>query len=383
MSVSPVRNDAEYRKARLRIGSLMDRTDQKSLDDLEMLSLTVEAYEKRYHAMEAPTPLAAIKFRMEQAGLKPRDLEPFIGSRSRVSEILSGTRALSLDMIRALHRHLEIPADALIQPERPEPTAAPKEPSVPAMQRLRDLGIMKAKENFVTFMKRMVGPQQAAAFFRKSRTQRTNAKTDEAALTAWLAAVCYLANKVVIEKPKKRIRGSDAARKLAQLSMAPDGPALAREQLRKWGIVLVTLEHLPGTYLDGAAMRREDGIDVIAMTLRHDRIDNFWFTLLHEFCHVSHHLKGDTVLILDDLELKSTDEIEDEADAFAQNALIPPELWKQRRNMTSEDVNAMAEASGVNPAIVAGRWQRENNDYRRFSKLLGRGQVRNQFKSRT
>lgn len=145
----------------------------------------------------------------------------------------------------------------------------------------------------------------------------------------------------------------------------------------------VTLEHLPGTYLDGAAMRREDGIDVIAMTLRHDRIDNFWFTLLHEFCHVSHHLKGDTDLILDDLELKSTDEIEDEADAFAQNALIPPELWKQRRNMTSEDVNAMAKASGVHPAIVAGRWQRENNDYRRFSKLLGRGEVRNRLKCRT
>jgi HTH-type transcriptional regulator/antitoxin HigA len=385
VSVSPIRTDADYRKARARLAKLWDKTDKASLDDIDMLALVMDDFERRNYPMEAPTPLAAIRFRMEQAGLKPRDLEPFIGSRSRVSEVLSGARPLSLDMIRALHRHLGIPAVALIQQDEPEPAAEPKEPSVPALQRLRSLGLMKAKETYAAFMKRMVGPQKAAAFLRKSRTQRTNAKTDQAALTAWLAAVRHLADQVDIAKPKKKQRGADAARSLAQLSTASDGPARARELLRKWGVVLVTLEHLPGTYLDGAAMCRDDGVDVIAMTLRHDRIDNFWFTLLHEFCHVSHHLSDTTPLILDDLELKSSDQIEDEADAFAQDALMPPELWSKSvsRNMDSEDINDLAAAANIHPAIVAGRWQREHNEYRRFSKMLGRGEVRIHLQSRT
>lgn len=322
---------------------------------------------------------------MEQKGLKPRDLEPYIGSRARVSEVLSGTRSLSIDMIRALHRHLGIPAEALIGAGASSTESKSQQPSVAALQKLRDLGLMKAKETFDAFMKRMVGHREAAAFRRKSRTERTNAKTDQAALVAWLAAVRHLAASADVKQPRSKTRGLDAARRLAKLSAAPNGPALARELLRKWGVVLVTLEHLPGTYLDGAAMCRDDGVDVIALTLRHDRIDNFWFTLLHEFCHISQHLKGDTTLILDDLDLKSTDEIEDEADEFAQNALMPPELWRENAHarIRTADVERIAALAGIHPAIVAGRWQREHNEYRRFSKLLGRGEVRSQFAART
>lgn len=385
MSVSsPIRTDADYQKARRRVADLMVKTDRKSTDELELLSLLLEDFERRHHPIEAPTPLAAIRFRMDQAGLKPRDLEPYLGSRSRVSEVLSGTRPLSLDMIRALNRHLKIPADVLIQEPAQEELARPAMPSAHALQKLRDLGLMKAKETFDAFMQRMVGPRRAEALLRKSRTDRTNAKTDQAALSAWLAAVRHLADGVQVEKPKRRKRGMDAARKLAELSRAPDGPALARRQLREWGIILVTLEHLPGTYLDGAALCREDGAHVIAMTLRHDRLDNFWFTLLHEFCHVSEHLKDGTTLILDDLELKSGGDIEDEADAFAQEALIPKAIWSAavRPDLGSEEIAAIAVEARVHPAIVAGRWQREYGDYRRFSKLLGRGEVRRQFEGR-
>jgi HTH-type transcriptional regulator/antitoxin HigA len=144
------------------------------------------------------------------------------------------------------------------------------------------------------------------------------------------------------------------------------------------GIILVIIEHLPGTYLDGAAMRRKDGVPVIALTLRHDRIDNFWFTLLHEFAHVACHLSDDTSLILDDLEIRSFERIEGEADRFAQRCLIPDKIWKNRSAESFEvaDVIETASEAGVHPAIVAGRWQREHGDYRKFAKLLGRGEVR-------
>jgi HTH-type transcriptional regulator/antitoxin HigA len=139
------------------------------------------------------------------------------------------------------------------------------------------------------------------------------------------------------------------------------------------------MPHLPGTYLDGAAMRRPaDGAPVIALTLRHDRIDNFWFTLLHEFCHVARHLGAESSLIVDDLEVASRAKLELEADAFAQEALVPKGTWKLADNpeLTSEEVTDVASRAGVHPSIVAGRWQRTYSDYRRFSKLIIRGEVR-------
>lgn len=377
--ISTVRSEAQYEKLRARLAELI--TEGGSGEEIDLISLVLEDYERRHYEIEAPTPLAAIRFRMKQASLTPRDLEPYIGSRSRVSEVLSGARPLSLDMIRALNRHLGIPADALIREDAPQQETGLQAPSVHALRKLRDLGVMKAKEGFDTFMARMIGTGPLPAFLRKSRTERTNAKTDEAALMAWLTAVRHLANTANVTIPKRKTQGAIAARKLAQLSILPDGPKKAAELLRDWGIILVTLDHLPGTYLDGAAMRREDGVSIIAMTLRHDRIDNFWFTLLHEFCHVSQHLAEDIPLILDDLDLKSSDEIEQEADMFAQDALIPRDIWQKHVSpeMTTEQLELIATKAKIHPAIVAGRWQREHSDYRRFAKRLGRGEVRCQF----
>jgi HTH-type transcriptional regulator/antitoxin HigA len=145
--------------------------------------------------------------------------------------------------------------------------------------------------------------------------------------------------------------------------------------------VLISLEHLPGTFLDGAALRREDGTPVIALTLRHDRVDNFWFTLLHEYAHVCYHLNSETRVILDDLEVKSTEDIESEADEFARTSLIPQPLWHriESPDLTLEEIIDIAAEARIHPAIVAGRWQRDHNDYRRFSKMLGRGEVRPLF----
>ena len=77
-------------------------------------STLVEAYERQHFAIDSPDPVEAIKFRMEQLGLERKDLEPFIGSRARVSEVLNKRRGLSLAMIRSLHENLEIPLEALI-----------------------------------------------------------------------------------------------------------------------------------------------------------------------------------------------------------------------------------------------------------------------------
>jgi HTH-type transcriptional regulator / antitoxin HigA len=211
---------------------------------------------------------------------------------------------------------------------------------------------------------------------RKTRTERTNAKTDIAALEAWCATVLARAEKVTINKTKIK-NPENAARQLAQLSTLAKWQAQLVAALHRIGITLVILEHLPGTFLDGAAMCRRDGVAVIALTLRHDRLDNFWFTLSHEFAHVVCHLSPSRQVILDDVGVASSEDIEAEADSFARNALIPPDIWEQiYKDSKTEKVLEAAEKAGVHPAIAAGRWRFEHSDYRRFSKLIGRGKVR-------
>jgi HTH-type transcriptional regulator/antitoxin HigA len=83
-------------------------------DELDVLATLVDAYEAEHFPMDSPDPVEAIRFRMEQLGLERKDLEPFIGSRARVSEVLNRRRGLSLKMIRALHEELDIPLEALI-----------------------------------------------------------------------------------------------------------------------------------------------------------------------------------------------------------------------------------------------------------------------------
>jgi len=380
VTFAALKTEAQYAKAQAIAAELIAKSDRASLDKLEVWTALIEQYERARFELGQPTPIAAIRFRMEHGGITAKQLEPILGSRSRVSEILSGKRSLTLDMIRALHRHLGIPAVSLIAPEKPEAVSKPRVPSTAAMKKLKTLGLMKAKETFETFLTRAFGPQEAMALLRKTRTERTNAKTDQAALTGWLAAVRIMSEKVAVAKPKRLAKPKDIGRAIAKLSVHGDGPIRAREELAKLGIVLVVLEHLPGTYLDGAAFCRPDGVRVIALTLRHDRLDNFWFTLLHELCHALSHLGDGTSLILDDLDLKSSDGMEAEADEFARNSLVPLDIWKAEASPDwgTDDLVRVARAAGVNSAIVAGRWQFENGDYRRFAKALGRGLVRSQ-----
>ncbi len=389
MNVRPIRTASDHAEALRRIEEIFDAAPGTAeADELDVLTTLVTVYEKS--SVPAPTAVDAILFRLEQAGLTKRALEPLLGSRSRVSEILSGERKLTVDMMRALHLHFGIPAESLLGASRKaEPRPAPKrlqEPSVRAMAELISSGIMRAKEGYAEFLERsrqLLAPLAGSqpAHLRKTRTERTNAKTDAAALEAWCAAALLKSLEIrVARKSRKHSYDMAMARELAALSASPNGLREVQTFLAQRGIALVVLRHLTGTYLDGAAMRRRDGINVIALTLRYDRIDNFWFTLLHEFAHVACHLGEETSMIFDDLELRSEDGIEAEADGFAQCALIPDDLWKEARaDFGTAEVIGIAERAGIHPAIVAGRWQREFRDYRRFSKLVGHGEVRSSF----
>src|SRR5437016_13986546 len=122
--VRPIRTKRDYEAALKEVERLWGaKTGTSSGDRLDVLATLIDAYEAEHYPMDPPDPIEAIKFRMEQQGLTRRDLEPFIGSRTRVAEVLNRKRGLSIGMIRRLNRGLGISAEVLIRPSKKERAA--------------------------------------------------------------------------------------------------------------------------------------------------------------------------------------------------------------------------------------------------------------------
>jgi len=118
MDIKPIRTEADYKAALKEISALMESDPEPGTADgdrLDILATLVEAYENRHFPMDLPDPVEAILFRMDQQGLKPKDLEPMIGQRNRVYEILNRKRPLTMAMVWRLHKGLGIPAESLIR----------------------------------------------------------------------------------------------------------------------------------------------------------------------------------------------------------------------------------------------------------------------------
>jgi HTH-type transcriptional regulator/antitoxin HigA len=124
VEIKPIKTDRDFRRALREIDGLMDaRSNTSEGDRLDVLTTLVVAWEEAHYPIDAPDPVEAIRFAMEQRGVTRRDLEPLIGSRARVAEVLNRKRNLTLPMIRRLHEVLGIPADALIGESRSKPAA--------------------------------------------------------------------------------------------------------------------------------------------------------------------------------------------------------------------------------------------------------------------
>ena len=117
MEIKPIKNDVTYQAVLEEIERLFDAApDTPDGDRLEVLTTLVESYEDKHYSIPLPDPIEAILYHMESRGLSRRDMEPFIGTRARVSEVLNRRRPLTMEMVRNLHKGLGIPAEILIQP---------------------------------------------------------------------------------------------------------------------------------------------------------------------------------------------------------------------------------------------------------------------------
>ena len=117
IEIRPIRTEADYKAALAAVSPLFDNEPEPGSEEeacFDALCTLIEAYERKHYPMSPPTPVEAIKFRMEQQGLTPKDLQPMIGGLNRVYEVLAGKRPLTMAMVRRLHQQLGIPAESLI-----------------------------------------------------------------------------------------------------------------------------------------------------------------------------------------------------------------------------------------------------------------------------
>jgi len=359
--------------------------------EIELLAFLIEDYEKRAIRLPSVSPAEAIRFRMEQADLKQKDLVPFIGSKSRVSEVLSGKRELTLSMVRKLHEGLDIPLKSLVQepdfelPQKIDPSDYPVKEMYVRGYFAAAFGASwtEVKDRAEEMLQQFLGGREGEtipAFNRQ--TTRKNSKINENALHAWRCRVLDLAAEQELPPFDAEALNDAFVAKLAALSPFKKGPLLAMERLNDVGVALVMERHFQGTHLDGAAMSHPDGFPVIALTLRHDRLDNFWFTLFHELGHVMKHLKesGTKEFIDSDIDSVAENEQEREADKFALDAFIPEKEWDNLDGLyLATQIRSAALRLSISPAIIAGRLRREAGDYRKHRKLIGQGEVKKLF----
>ena len=389
--VKAIRNNQDYKQAFKTLEELVDRDpdpDSDAGNQLSVLATLIEEYERRAFPASIPDALSAIQFCMDQLDLKAVDLVPYIGSASRVSEILSGKRQLTKAMVSALSTNLGIPAEVLLKP----PTQLDhitNNISKSLVNTITARGYLDDLDNGLTIHQKLKTFFEPCLDLQGSMPRKANyrsPKPDEYAFLAWSAGVLNIAEKQPkTPEYKKNTVTKNFIKDIVGLSSEATGPLLARDKLRELGIPLVIQQHFPKTYLDGAVLNRGNRQPVIGMTLRLDRLDNFWFTLTHELAHIALHFDKTGENFFDELRKVKGSSLsgqEQEADDLARESLIPQQSWEVspvQHMPVASAAQSLADDLGIDVSIVVGRVQHEENKWSLLNDIIKDKKVRHLF----
>lgn len=375
--------DEELKQLIYQASVLVDSSDHQDRKDF-LISMILMLSQKLRN--EFPSPDATIKEFLKRSGQPDSYLAKILGSRSRSSEILSGKRNLSVSDLRVLRDNLGIPPDLLLG--HPKSVTTEEDYSkypIPELVKYNFLpdgtkrGSKDIEEKINDFFAKSGFNKAEAkdACFRQSI--RKNEKSDIYALQAWLAAVRYISLGQLSSNMYLGINDS-ILYELVKLSAFSDGPIRAINYLKEIGINVIIMPHFQKTYLDGAVFKINNN-PIIGLTIRYDRIDNFWHTLLHELSHLVLGHIDDNLMLFDDMEIQVNSGIEKLADDYAKQIYVSQEQWEEFRNhrVSVTAICAFASELGISPAIIAGRYRYETGKYKMYNTLVGCGEVRRLF----
>ncbi|MDY0137438.1 MAG: ImmA/IrrE family metallo-endopeptidase [Thiomicrospira sp.] len=389
MEIRLIHTEKDYELAMSRLAELMDLDPELNTpesNELEVWATLIEKYESELYAPESPTPIEAIKFRMDQMGFNQNDMVEYFGSKAKASEVLNGKRNLTLSMMRKLVNGLGIPASVFLQDEavllsqsKTDWSAFPLKDMLKKgyfsnfKGKLSDLKLV-AEEQIRAFLDRVPNSSDLRQPCMKTMAHGENDKeVNQYALYAWQVRVLEKCYQQPISSYEEGSLNLDFLKSVVHYSFLDEGPVLAQEFLAKNGIYMIVEEHLEQTYLDGAAFLSPKGNPVVALTLRYDRLDNFWFTLLHELAHIElKHVNKDHKVIYDsNLNPEDTSFIEKQANDRAKEAFGLNEAELMNVSQYS-DIDALKRKYRISASIIIGQVRRIKQDYRLFSRKMGK-----------
>jgi HTH-type transcriptional regulator/antitoxin HigA len=390
-----IKNDSDYQEALELLEELMLKNPSPDTDEAEqlaVLAVIVENYESKKFPIDVPDAITAIEFRMDQLGLKPVDLVPYIGTASRVSEILAGKRNLTVEMINNLSNGLGIPAESLLQ--RQNKTVDSININSKAYKQMVERNYFvnqDTKQDKQSLLQAFFSGAVCEPALLRQSTYRASLTTDYYALVAWSKKVIHEAE--VHPLNTEYVDGTvdlNYLKNITHLSIYPDGPLRAKEYLSQSGIKLIIEPHLEKTKFEGAVILVDKKHPIIGMTLRMDRLDNFWFTLLHELSHIALHYNSseDIDFIYDELDRIKGEKLNDmelAADAMAGEALVPSDKWQvspARLTPNPLAIESLAEELDIHPSIVAGKYRHENGEWSKLTQLVSLNKVREMFEDK-
>jgi HTH-type transcriptional regulator / antitoxin HigA len=339
MSAKILKSEDEYQSALWRVEGLMDaRPGTPAFDELELLTLLIENYEEKNFPIDLPDPIEAIKFRMDQEGLHTRDMVHYLGSQSKVSEVLNRKRPLSLAMIRTLSQGLGIPAEVLLQPVE----LAVKVETVMESEEFLPKKIFSNCENF--------------------QEEKMNST-----FLDWCSLVTSIENQPPLPPFRREKLDESFWREIVRLSRFSQGPRMVTELLNHKGISLVVIRLKSRLNLDGACFYTPSKNPLIGLTLRRNRLEDFWLVLLHLLTHLYLYKEDEAVAFFDSLDCifhKGAPSQERAVVHFMKKNLIPQKDWEiaYAKYLKSQDPSALKQAAEileVAPEIISCRLRLE------------------------
>jgi HTH-type transcriptional regulator/antitoxin HigA len=342
MKAKILKSENDYEAALAHVETLMDAEPGSAEEaELELFTMLIEQYEDLHYPIDLPDPIEAIKFRMEQQGLTRKDMYQYLGSQSKVSEVLNNKRPLSLSMIRALNKGLDIPLEVLIQ------QSTEKENK----ELHKDEWNEFFADIYLNCLRQFKGSEEKKLFNWYKNTDKTVINRDLPPFDH------RRLNKLFFQK-------------LTDLTIYTKGPQMARELLNNIGIHLIINRPKLDTDLDGFSFYSTTGHPIIGLTLRNNRLDNFWFFLFYQLAHIYLNPESKTTMFLDSLECILDDFVKPEEDKVSnllRELLIPSNIWETKvlTCVKAKDKSCLDEfikTQHIGPELISCRMVLEGED---------------------